>query len=66
MPEHQFVEQSAVPISTTTTSGKRSVTAVYAILWGGLVAGILDAVDGVIGHALLVGLPIALYSRRIG
>jgi len=48
MPDHQFVEQSAVPISTTTTSGKRSVTAVYAILWGGLVAGILDAVDGVI------------------
>jgi len=48
MPEHQFVEQSAVPISTTTTSGMRSVTAVHAILWGGLVAGILDAVDGVI------------------
>ena len=41
MSEQQFVEQSAAPISTATNSGKRSVTAVYAILWGGLVAGIL-------------------------
>jgi uncharacterized membrane protein YagU involved in acid resistance len=48
MQEQQFVEQSAVPISTATNSSKRSVTALYAILWGGLVAGILDAVDGVI------------------
>ena len=48
MSEQQFVEQSAVAISTATNSGKRSVTVVYAILWGGLVAGILDAVDGVI------------------
>jgi uncharacterized membrane protein YagU involved in acid resistance len=48
MPEHQFVEQSAVPVSMATNSGKRSVAAGYAILWGGLVAGVLDAVDGVI------------------
>ena len=48
MPEHQFVEQSAVPVSMAANSGKRSVAAGYAILWGGLVAGVLDAVDGVI------------------
>ena len=48
MTEHEFVEQSAAPIRTNTSSGTRSVTAGYAILWGGLVAGILDAIDGAI------------------
>jgi len=48
MPEHEFVEQSTVPVSMASNSGKRSVAVGYAILWGGLVAGVLDAVDGVI------------------
>lgn len=48
MSEHQFAEQSAVAITTAGNSHKRNMTASHAIFWGGLIAGILDAVDGVI------------------
>ena len=34
--------------SATVLSSERTLTSVQAILWGGLVAGVLDAVDGVI------------------
>jgi len=36
--------------STTAVSSKQSLTSAKAIFWGGLIAGILDAVDGVIAY----------------
>ena len=36
--------------STTAVSSKQSLTTAKAIFWGGLIAGILDAVDGVIAY----------------
>jgi hypothetical protein len=36
--------------STTAVSSKQSLTTAKAIFWGGLITGILDAVDGVIAY----------------
>ena len=49
MTEHQFVGESEARISDrATNSAKQSLTAGYAIFWGGLIAAVLDAADGVI------------------
>ena len=49
MAEHEFVGESNARMSNTApNSAKQSLAASHAILRGGLIAGILDAVDGVI------------------
>jgi hypothetical protein len=49
MSKNELVKESEPQISMAVAgSAERSLTTSYAILWGGLVAGTLDAIDGVI------------------
>lgn len=49
MNNHQFVEENAAQISgTVARSARQALTINQGIFWGGLIAGLLDAVDGVI------------------